>query len=416
MIAIKLILLSVAASVADSHFLPIKEDPADALVDQMIKGAGIESADSTLGSVTNWRKPTSQDEPEKTQTNHNRFNQHDLVKLQPIVDVTGLVAPNEWKSTPETDVLSSPPAQNEPVQSVLANADRKLIDESNRELLHEMVYKHTSHIESLDLDDSQKSTANTVDQELQNLKPKETIKVFDRDTSVPEPAGKTAARGLAHLGKSLEKYGPVEEKPVDPNFSYHHGHYRPTDAPTVPPPAPQQDAENDQKNVVVAVTSETSKNEATGPSVMQSVHRSKKRNGLRFPIRPEDIHQGAEHVESKTSKATSPSESHLNASNTSSLNVPVKKQDRTPVAKLKGRRGKLSTGTGSGGDRLKNLFDANSFAGELDADDVDKVLRFMKVQPEWNWHPFDLNADGKLSRQEFMNAARVADRFKISKK
>jgi len=426
-------------SLVNSHFLPIKEDPADALVDKMIKGAGIDSADSTLGPAMNWKKPALPDETPKAQIDHNRFNQHDLVKLQPVVSATGLVAPKEWKSTAEMEAPSSRSTQNEPVQSVLAN-NEKLPEQLNTEFYHEIVSKHQSSSETDDGEQSQKMISSTVEQELQSLKPKEVVKVFDRDTKLRE----SMYRGLRHLGKSLDKYGPItQEKFIDPNFSVHHGSFRPTTAPTFSTTTTEamvadatnetrylskQVQENDltsslkamfpkQRNVALKrpLIDETSMDEVPRHSVMDSVHHSK-HHSIRFPIRPEDIH----HAESTTPEANSTSQSHLNASIASSVSNPVKQQhDGKTVGKLKGHRSKSSSKTSirTPSDKLTNLFDANSDSGgQMCADDVQKVLRFMKVQSGWNWHPFDLNGDGKLSRQEFLNAARVAQHFKISKK
>lgn len=386
MAAIKLLLLSIMTSLVKSHFLPIKEDPADALVDKMIKGAGIDSADSTLGSAVNWKKPALPDESPKAQIDHKRFNQHDLVKLQPVVSATGLNPPKEWESTPEMDAPSSRPMQNEPVPSVLAK-NEKLPEQLNSEFYHEIVSNHQSHSETDDGEMPQKPISSTVEQELQKLKPKEVIKVLHGDTKLRE----SAYKGLAHLGKSLDKYGPIApEKSIDPNFSVHHGSFRMTTAFTT-----------------TTLTTTASTDKVPGHSVMDSVHHSKsKRTAIRFPIRPEDVH----HEESTNST----SQSHLNASTASTVNNTVKQHDHKTVVKLKGHRRKSSSKKPS--DKLTNLFDANSDSGQLGADDVEKVLRFMKVQSGWNWHPFDLNGDGKLSRQEFLNAARVAQHFIISKK
>lgn len=457
MAVIKFLLLNVAASLVNSYFLPIKEDPADALADEMVKGAGMD-VDSGLGSVSirgmNWKKPSLPDEPAKVQMAHahKRFGPHDLVKLQPIVSVTGLVAPKEWSSTPETDASDNPVTKSEPVQSALTN-DENLIDpnERNKELLHEIASSEPSTVDS---EDSQTSSASAVEEELQNMQPKEVVKVSHHDTEVHQLPVKSPGRGLAHLGESVDKYGPVtSEKPVDSNFAIHHGHYRPTVAPTLTQPkqpkasepavasAPvakmatsQQEPRNDNdlasslravfppknKQPVAApkplLTDEPSKNKRIEPSPMESVHRSK-RASQRFPIRPEDVRPAGAQAETTATKANaasnSPSMSGPKTTDTSMASTPVKQPAPKPVMKVKARKAKPSIASG---DKLGNLFDANSVGGQMSADEMEKVLRFMKVQPEWNWHPFDLNGDGKLSRREFLNAAHVAERFKVHKK
>eukprot|EP00746_Dinoflagellata_sp_MGD_P163027 gnl/MRDRNA2_/MRDRNA2_90865_c0_seq1.p1 gnl/MRDRNA2_/MRDRNA2_90865_c0~~gnl/MRDRNA2_/MRDRNA2_90865_c0_seq1.p1 ORF type:complete len:440 (-),score=106.18 gnl/MRDRNA2_/MRDRNA2_90865_c0_seq1:60-1379(-) len=439
MAAIKLLLLSIMTSLVQSHFLPIKEDPADALVDKMVAGAGIDSADSTFGPAMSWKKPALPDETPKAEKDHKRFNQRDLVKFQPVVSATGLVPPKEWESAPETETPSSKGTQHEPVQAVLAK-NQKLPEQLKAEFYHEIVSKHQSPSETDDGEMSQKSISSTVEQELQNLKPKEAIKVFHGDTKLHE----TAYSGLAHLGESLDKYGPLkQQQSIDPNFSVHHGSFRPTTAPTFQLSTttesmvadtkdetrslPKQVKEDDltsslkamfpkQKNVALKppLTDKISTDKVPGHSVMDSVHHSK-RSAMRFPIRAEDVRYG----ESSPPKANSTSQSHLNSSIASTVTDPVKQHDPKPAAKLAGHRSKPSSKKSmhTPSDKLTNLFNANSDAGgQLSANDVEKVLTFMKVQSGWNWHPFDLNGDGKLSRQEFMNAARVAQHFKISQK
>jgi hypothetical protein len=398
MVAIRVLLLSITASLVSSHFLPIKQDPADALVDKMIQGAGIDAAALAPGKLSdmNWKAPTMPDEPAEAQMDHKRFTKQDLVK-SPIVSIAaaGLVAPKEWESEPETQESPSP-------QSVLANEKKSFDQNLNAEVYHEIVSQHQSHSGSDDGEMPSKSIAGTVDQELQNLKPKDVIKVFDRDTKVHEPAYKPVGQGLANLGKSLETYGPIaHNEPLIPNFSIHHGNYRPTTTTTSTTVQPTTTTD-----AVVAPAKDAPRN-----SVMNSVHHSK-RTAVRFPILPEDIHHG----ESTSPKPSSASQSHPNTTNSSGANIPGKQHDK--VVKLKGHRSKplSKSSSQSPSDKFTNLFNANSAGGQMDGDSVEKVLRFMKVQKGWNWHPFDLNSDGKLSHQEFMNAARVAQRFKISKK
>lgn len=122
MAAIGIILLSLAASLANSHFLPIKEDPADALADKLIQGAGMESSESMLiparlGGM-NWKKPV-QPEPAKSKTAivHTRLAPQDLVKLQPALGAINLVTPKEWDTSPsETDAPQGPPKTSEPFE------------------------------------------------------------------------------------------------------------------------------------------------------------------------------------------------------------------------------------------------------------------------------------------------------------
>lgn len=406
MAILKYLLLSIAASLVNSHFLPIKEDPADALADEMVKGAGMD-ADSPLGPASlsgmNWKKPSVPDEPARAQMAHNRFGSHDLVKLQPIVSVTGLVAPKEWSSTSsETNASESPLTSTEPVQSKLVK-DENLLDpnEKGKELLHEIATIEPSNVYS---EDSQKSKASEVEKELQSMQPKQVVKVLHHDTKVHQRAAKSPGRGLAHLGESVDHYGPVTpEKPVDYTFSLHHGQYRPTAAPAVTQPkTSQQETPKPKDKLLVAAPKPSSSSQPT-----EAVHRPK-RAQPKFPIRAEDVHP----AETTAANASGASES-LNTTNTSTANIPVKEPIRKQVVKVKGPKSKPSIPfTG----KLENLFDANSVGGQMSADDVDKVLRFMKVQPQWNWHPFDLNGDGELSRKEFLNAAHVAERFKVHKK
>lgn len=477
-VAIKFLLVHLAASLAHSHFLPIKEDPADALADKLIKGAGIDSSEMPLspadvGGVKNWKTPALPyaSESSEAAVPHTRLGSRDLVRLQPIVSARGLDTPEAWETTPDKAAAQSLPETQEPVQSVLMN-DNKMLNQKNEELLHELVTRRHSHGEASEWEEPQSLHTAEVDQELEEMAPKEVVKVSRHETVVHTNPG---LAHLAHLGKSVDDYGPVSQEPAfDPTFSLHHGHYHPTTTRTVsaakvaapavaaataslaPVPAtaavapvvsaaaasvakkttsaPEDDLASSLKaHIAEEKTKELSaegkqpevlpqKNEAPAyvPSAMKSVHRSP-RASPRFPIAPEDIHQ----VTAQASSTSTDADDHPETSQPQPKTNGIKPPEKTVQARWEKKREAEDSeqqeeerrpSMPSATDELDDLFNANSVDGLLTADDVEQVWRKMNVQQDWNWHPFDLNGDGELSHMEFLNAAHVAKRFKVHKK
>lgn len=469
--AIMFLVMHHVASLAYSHFLPIKEDPADALADKLIEGAGMESSESMLiparlGGM-NWKKPV-QPEPAKSKTAivHTRLAPQDLVKLQPALGASNLVTPKEWDTSPsETDAPQGPPKTSEPLKSTLVN-DETFFKEAEGEAYHEMVEQpeHAETSKGLHVDEVEQEL-DSISPSLKEQGPKEIVKVSHRDTIVRAPASKSPEHGLVHLGKSIDAYGPVaEEKPVDPDFTLHHGHYHPTAAPAIPASkvsipvvtaaassvpkqtasvkapvvskqtasvkAPADDLASslaahfaEQKKADVGhdlqheAVREPEKDEHAVSPALKSVHRPK-RATPRFPIAPEDVHNMAsEKVQQVSAQASTvstdtTSESHPETDSTSARNeLRLSKKKRAPEPEEP-----VTLSVPSPNEHLDNLFNANAVEGEMGADEIEKVLQKMNVDEEWNWHPFDLNGDGKLSHKEFENAARVAQRFKVHKK
>jgi len=426
MTAIKFLLLSLAASSADSHFLPIKEDPADALAARLIKGAGIESEDSEvldakgLGGMS-WKKPSLSDEPAAPEPAfaHKRLGPHDLanMKIQPIVSATALNTPKEWESTAQEASPKSLPTKNEPLPSVLVN-DGKMLNQSvlgqNEQLLHEIITERRSHGQAADWEVEPKtSRATEIERELEKMAPKEVVKVSRHDTVVHKPAAvvqkpaeKSPGAGLDRLGETIDFYSQESEaEPVDEAFSLHHGHYHPTAAPAVPAPIVSAP-------VVVAAGEAPPQQPMTDkPSPLGAVHHSK-RASPRFPIAPEDVHQASQG--GSTTSTDSTSGSHSATDGTSATHTPVQQLVHKVEKRIKVEEPKPSMPSATGD--FDSFFKANAIDGQLEADDVAKVFEKMKVQRDWNWQPFDLNGDGKLSHREFVNAATVAQRFKVHKK
>lgn len=408
MAAIGILLLSLAASLANSHFLPIKEDPADVLANKLIKNAGIDSEDSSAGGIS-WKEASVPDEAKPRQGfKHQHFSPHDLAELKPMISTTDLVTPKEWEATRQSDASESLATGQEPVPSKLVK-DATLVDPA--QLLHEIISKHHSHSQPSDWEEPLTSRTTEVEQDLESMAPKQVVKVSHHDTVVSyKPDDDESPRhGLADLGKSVDNYGPVsQEPPVDAAFAVHHGHYRPKADPRV-------EAHTASVNIVKLSTSEQAPKDHQDSSALKSVHRSK-RAVPKYPILPEDKHQDSMQAGNTTSTTGSTSKSPLGNVSTSASKIPVHWAVRKAVPKTLVKESKAKSSIPSATASLDDLFKANSIDGQLEADDVEKVLLKMKVQQEWNWHPFDLNGDGKLSHQEFMNAARVAKRFKVHKK
>lgn len=483
---LKFLVVHLAASLVQSHFLPVKEDPADALVDKMVQGAGFDdesTIDSPVGDLNAkyWQKQKSsssnQPAPSHGESFHARFGSHDLVKLQPLVSVTGLVMPKQWQKTTsdETDVSDSLPTPKEADQSVLTK-DYKTIDQmsQNDQLLHELITQRHSHDQAPAWDQSGIMDTDEVNKELDNMAPKEVVKVSHQDTVVHASAVESpVSHGLAHLGQSVNDYGPLSQvepvaPPIEPTtFSLHHGHVRapvdasPMKAPKVSKPAvpavasvakqsarfavaehvakqmisgraPDDDlasslaahfAETNQTKVEDAPRVEDAPKKINKPGKDQegpkstaigSVHRSK-RNEPRFAIKPEDMQQGTN--QAAIGSPTSPSQSPAATNSLPATSMPAKPSPQKPERKApKVNQGKAKHTLATPQQKWQNLFKANAVDGKLGAEDIETIFEKLKIQKEWNWHPFDLNGDDKLSQSEFLNAMRVAVRFKIHNK
>jgi len=408
------LVLNLVGFLVNSHFLP-KEDPADVLAGKLIKGAGIDSEDSPSGHGSSWRAsaPSEVTSPQDAFA-HQHLAVHDLVEMKPMVDVTGLATPKEWDATPQADVPQTDPSKMEPVQSTLVK-DGNLVDPG--QLLHEIISKHHHpEYQPFGPEEPQQARSGEVEQELESMAPKEVVKISRHDTLVFHASDTATPRhGLADLGKTVEKYGPVkQEPPIDPAFALHHGHYhQPKAASAVPAP----EDEHKRKEQAVApnhsLSGGPSKKEHPDSSATQSVHRSKRADPI-YPISPEDKHQPGTQDGNSTITAGSTPES-LSRKDNNSAAIPVQQVVRKIRAKAQQKLPKEQPSVPSKAASEEELFKANAIDGQLEAEDVEKVLHKMKVQQEWNWHPFDLNGDGKLSHREFLNAARVAMRFKVHK-
>jgi len=450
MVAMKLIVMwSLALASNSQKFLPIHQDPADALADKLLNKVGFDSDDKeepkVPAAVKHYVKNVAPSIDESNAhddvsagKSHNRLSSRDLMGFKPMMATGTLTTPQQWAagSSQESDEsglsslrtgmkhmyqdLANPPqvststADWSQFHRDASETSKEIVKVFDRDVVHQPVQQVSAsddkssapaYLNKLRLPASLGSEASAG---LRWFKqPVQAHAVRDESsTKTLQHDQVTHSMNVTELEDQVEKI-KEEEEGTDSLANSLKSHFKIENQKEIARKQRRDLPTGDEHHRNLTKPTEPPEPET---SALDSLHKGLRGSKKMLKVRPEDVYNATDTPKApKLEEEEMPETKPVLRPEKGSVPVPPK------LKQVFDKPAKETQESHVANQSPEEIFKMHAVGGFVDADGMEAVLDELGTKKNWNWQLFDKDGDDKLSAKEFANAVMVAQRFKFQK-